>query len=569
MIRVCIAVLLFHTMSETRETHLAEGKGAYIWSRYLRDKLQFGTRWKAYIPAMTYDLLHSSIHRERSSDTRAQESLLNMIGNFPSILSERRPCRRGTFVVYGRQFCEKFFIEHTTQLADFLTADYRICGVYDFTYNPSYYIDESSPSLSERNLPCPGGKPLRISWNLQAGEGFGINFTLSEFSSHSGCADARVVIIGETMVPVKLCPTFGQWNFISRHLTVTFVLHYYQNALFMNKRYQNYTKCSFYYQVLDFRNMLVLEETSQPRRQIVQLGMERTLKLEHFNVTFLNVSNPDFFYILILPYASGYSFAITIGGFLTPVIYRKNFTCNIFQAEAIFYDGPVQTLLQPALPILKYWNCSHTNTTTNHDDEEVRGSIGELNIIFFVPKIDGNDFSHLEITWQAQRMLPSAFRIREVVLNFSESTTIDFRLATATLVDIVHVQAPGTKFIQFSFTDIYYVASSKADSNVYFHRCVDGFEIRSYYIKGSICSNSTAENLLNNYKTDGLVVGQNATLIRKQYGWLLPMSAVIIARSHSCVGYINVFPSRKNVYTWYKMPQAIVSFDIAYDFFWK
>ncbi len=77
---------------------------------------------------------------------------------------------------------------------------------------------------------------------------------------------------------------------------------------------------------------------------------------------------------------------------------------------------------------------------------------------------------------------------------------------------------------------------------------------------GRICSNSTAQSFLNHYKTDGLVVGQNATLTRKQYGWLLPMSAVIIASSHICVGYINVFPSRKNVFFWYKKPQAIVYF---------
>ncbi len=575
MIRVYIALLLFQTMSETRENHLEEGKGSYIWSRYLRDKLQFGTVWKVYIPAMTYHILHSSIHQERLSSHRPHETLIDLIRKFPSILSERHPCQHGTFLVYGRQFGKQFFAQHADQSVYFLPTDYRICGVYNFTYDPGYYIGESSRALSDRNLPCADDKPLSISWNLHAGEDFGINFTLSEFTAPRahGCADARVIMKKEKMVLFEICPKLGKWNYVAKDVTFIFVLHYYQNPLYIEKRDQKYTKLSFYYQILDYRKVSLMYTAGAPRRKLVKLGMEHTLHFESFSGTFLNGSNPRLEHVLKLPHASVYAFAIHISDFhdfLTPVIYRNKFTCNIPEAEAIFYDGPVQTPWHPALPILTYWSCLQNTsnyTATNLDSEEVRGSVGELNIIFFVPKKEGNNFTHLEITWQAQRLLSSYLQIREVDLNFSESTRIDFHPVTTTLLDVVYIQAPDTKFIQLSFTDMNYVVSTEVHSNVYSDRCLDGFEIRGERTKETICFNSTAENVLNHYKTDGLVVGRNITLIRKQYGWLLPLSAVIIARSHSCVGYVNEFPTWTNMFSWYRIPQAIVFFSVTNDYF--
>ncbi len=63
------------------------------------------------------------------------------------------------------------------------------------------------------------------------------------------------------------------------------------------------------------------------------------------------------------------------------------------------------------------------------------------------------------------------------------------------------------------------------------------------------------------------MVGRNITLIKKQYGWLLPASAVITASPHSCVGYVNVLPNRKNFASHFRIPQAIVRFGITYEYF--
>ncbi len=372
-------------------------------------------------------------------------------------------------------------------------------------------------------------------------------------------------MIDEKSNILKICPKFGTCNLIGKEHMVSFVLHYYQNPVIIDKGDQTSTKLSFYYQILDFRNTSLIHATRPPRKELVNLGMERTLQLEPFRGTFQNLSNPRLELVLKVLHALVFAFAINLVNFLTPVIYRNNFTCNIPEAEAIFYDGPVQVLWQPALPILGYCGCLQNtinNTTTKRDDEEVRGSIGELNIVFFVPMRNGNNSTHLEITWQAHLLQSNVLRIREVNLNFSGSTTIDFHPVTTTLFD-VHIQAPDSKFIQLTFTDINYVASSDDHLNVYFKTCLDGFEITSDLVHGQICSNSTAEILLTHYKTDGLVVGRNITLIKKQYGWLLPASAVITASPHSCVGYVNVLPNRKNFASHFRIPRAIVRFGIT------
>ncbi len=438
-----IIVLLLQCMIEPR----TEADRTYVSPRYLWDKLKFGTRWHCYIQVTAYDLLYSSVYREILNDG-ARKTLLDVISNFPVILMERHPCRRGIFVSFGRQVDRNFFVHHTNVSAHFLLVNFRICGEYNFIFNPSHYIDESNIGLSERSLLYPGEKPLVTSWDLQAGEGFRINCTLSEFTaprSH-GCADARVGIDlfhREKQNFFIMCPNWGKRSFVSVHILVTYLLHYYQKPFFVDKLDQHYTQLTFYYQILDLGNVTVIEHLHPmvPTRQHVKMGMEYTLELDHLNNTFLNWSNASLVYTGQFPYAVVFAFTLYLEDFLTPVISQKNVTCNIPEAEAIFYDGPVQMFWQPALPVLKYWSCSQISShlMADHNDDEVRGSIGELNVILFVPKNEKRETSKFAITWHAQPMLPEALRIREVVLDLSNITTIHFPPTPATFVDIVHV----------------------------------------------------------------------------------------------------------------------------------
>ncbi len=563
-----IIVLLFQGMIEPREA----GDGTYIRPRYLWDKLQFGTRWHVYVQVTAYDLLHSSVYREISNGV-TRKTLLDVIINFPVILMERHPCRRGILVLFGRQFGGNFFVHHTNVSVHFLLADFRICGEYNITFKPSHYIDESRIGLSDKSLLYPGEKPLVTSWNLQAGEGFGINGTLSEFTaprSH-GCADARVVINllhREKPNFFIMCPNWGKHSFVSVRILVSYLLHYYQKPFFIDKLDQHYTKLSLYYHILDLRNVTVTSYMNPmvPTRQHVKMGMKYTLKLDHFNNTFLNWSNASLVYMGHFPYALVYAFTLYLEDFLTPVISRQNVTCNIPEAEAIFYDGPVQMFWQPALPVLKYWSCSQisNHSMADHDDDKVRGSIGELNVILFVPKNEKRETSNFAITWHAQPMLPEVLRIREVVLDLSNITTIHFPPTPATFVDVVHVQAPKNKSVHLGFAEINYVLSAELYFNRYFERCLDGFKIEDpldYHVFGQICSNFSAENLLKHYQADGLTVGQKVILKKKQYGWLSTISAIIPASVHNCVGYVNIFPMTGTIFHTHRAPQAVVTFD--------
>ncbi len=111
---------------------------------------------------------------------------------------------------------------------------------------------------------------------------------------------------------------------------------------------QHYTKLAFYYQILDLRNVTVTADMHSmvPKMQHVKMGMEYTLKLHHW-------SNALLVYVGQFPHALVFAFTLYLEGFLTPVISRKNVTCNIPEAEAIFYDGLVQMFWQSALPVLK------------------------------------------------------------------------------------------------------------------------------------------------------------------------------------------------------------------------
>ena len=566
MIRGLMTVLLFRTISETRNTYPEEGAGIQTFSRYLWDKLQIGMRWKVYIRAMTYDILHSSIYNERRSNYRSQKTLLNTIRKFPSIIIDRHPCQSGTFVALGRQFGNLFFGQHTNKSVHVFADDFRICRVYNFTYNPIYYIGDANKTLSD-SLTCVDDKLLRISWNLLAGNGFSINYTLSEFTApHShGCSDAKVVmnLYNENSLLLIVCPNWATQTFVAMHITVKFFLRHYHNPLFIAKLDQKYTKLSFHYQILDLRNVSVTCYMF-PTRQLVKLGMQSRVQLDWSDQSLMHVGK--------FQCASVYAFAFYIGNlygdFLTPVIYRNNFTCSIPEAEAIFYDGPIQPFWEPALPILKYWSCPQisNNTTANRENEEVRGSLNELNLIFFVPNSETHDSSHFALTWHAQHMLPEVLRIREVLLDLSKSSTIHFPPTPNTFIDVVHVQAPEGKFVHLSFTEIKYIIPKELYTRKTFSPCYDGFEIKDpmdnkHHVDGQICSNVTAENILQYYQTDGLIVGHDVVLMRKQYGWLSSISGVITARAHNCVGYVNVLPSEGNHLRTYRVSHAIVAFD--------
>ncbi len=573
MIRVFSAVvLLFQTICETRNTYPEEGADIQTFSRYLWDKLQIGTRWKVYIRAMTYDILHSSINWERPSNDRAQKTFLGTIRNFPSIIMRRHPCWRGRFVAFGRQFGKFFFGQHTNESVHFFTDDFRICRVYNFTYDPIYYIGGPNITLSDSSI-CLGDKPLRISWHLQAGESFGINYTLSEFTApHShGCTDAKLVVnlYNENVLPLIVCPNWAKQRFVGIHIKVIFFLRHYHNPLFIDKRHQKYTKLSFYYQILDLQNVSVMIKPWRP----ITLGMQGRLQLDFSHRSLMHFGK--------FPYASVYTFALDMdhlyhGDFLTPVIYRNNFNCTPSEAKVIFYDGPIQLFGEPALPILKYWSCpqNSTNTMSNRDNEEVRGSLGELNLIFFVPNSETHSSSHFALIWHAQHMLPEVLRIREVVLDLSNSVTIHFHPTPNTFIDVVHVQAPKTKSAHLAFTEINYVSLKEPYTRRTFSPCSDGFEIKDDlaghkgHVWGQICSNVTAENILQHYQKDGLLIGRKVVLTRKQYGWLSTISGVITARAHNCVGYVNVLPNegiKSN--TLFRVSHAIVVFEATREAF--
>ena len=374
-----------------------------------------------------------------------------------------------------------------------------------------------------------------------------------------------------------ICPNWGKQNFVAVHITVTLFMKYYQKVSFLHTGDQHFTKVSFHYQILDFRNMALKTHMVPmfPSRQRVELGMQYMLAAHPFYDDRFPIqanSSESLVYVGKFPDTLIYSFTLYTANFLTPVISRANVTCNIPEAEAVFYDGPVQTFWQPVLPLLKQWSCSDIlDRAKIHSDEDgVRGSVGELNVILFIPGVKTLESSYLTIAWHAERILPGILRFHEIVLDWTtvDTRTILFEPTRSTSVEVVHVIA--SQFVHLAIQEITYVAHSEMYSNRFFAHCLDGFEITDPMmpdVSGHICSNSTAQNLLNHYQTGGLTLGRRVILTKKQYAWLATMSAVITASSQSCAGYINVLPDRGNIFLRTMFPNAMASFQADREYF--
>ena len=573
MIPICtLGILFFHAITGSRHPHLKEGD-THIPSRYLWNKLHFGTQWKVYIQVMTYDLLHSSFYGRKLND-KSFKTLLDVARNLPVVAAYRHPCRRGLFVAFGRQFEGKFFSQGITLSTYYFATAFRICGRYSFTFNPGHFIDEPNLDLTGGNIyPVVGN--LKYAWHLQAGTGYGVNCTVSEFTaprSH-GCGDTRVktkLFFLNDVVRFVLCPNGAKHNFVAIHIEIMFLLLYYQIPFSINKG-QQYSKLSFEYQILDHRHQSFKLYMAPiiPTRERVELGVEYTFGA-HNAIRSLNDS--PLVFVGKSPTAVVYVFGLYLGDNLTPVISRSNVACTIPEAEILFYDGPLELVLQAVVPILKYWKCSNTsdNTIDNIVSDEVQASLGELNIFVIMSVAETPESLYLAITWHAEPMLQNVLKTRRIHLNMSTVSTIHFEGTRTTLVDVVNVQAPEGKFVHLGFSEITYILHAEIYANTYVRYCVDGFEIKDpmqFYSQGQVCSNSTAENLFKHYQLEGLTVGPDIILKRKQYAWLGTISAVVIASVHSCAGYINVLPSGHTMFSTYEKPGAIVTFDARHSHF--
>ncbi len=282
------------------------------------------------------------------------------------------------------------------------------------------------------------------------------------------------------------------------------------------------------------------------------------------NDTFLKLNDSPAVFVGELHRALIYAFCLHTKGYLTPVVLRQNVVCNDREAELIFYDGFSQPFGQQFQPILKVWGC--TESSDGDGGAKVRGSIGGLSVAVFVPKMDKPKSFYLAITWQAKRILPSVFRKRTIWLPLSKNKTIHLVPKQPTALEVVKIVAPQSRFVRLWFSDIKYVPSKQLSRSHI--TCQDGIAIkdprRIHIIDGAICSNSTAENIMKETKKSGLTLGDSVTIALRQYWWMASISAIIIASSDHCAGYINPIPYDKYVVPWHRLPVSSVRFEYPY-----
>ena len=562
-------IVLFISTTEGRETSEAN-KTESISPRYLYNKFEFGTLWQIYLPVMAYDIVYSSMHRSKPS---TYTTLLDVTNILPQVIVDRHPCRKSTVVITAARWRGQLYFQLAYPTNHFLTSDFRICGLFHVTYIPGF-TEDVTDSLSRQ---YPADKPLILPWNLRSNGSFAINLTVSTLAAPRlhGCVDSRLELTGDISVGDDIiCPNRRPTTAIGRDVEVTMILNYHaQKAAGDNRTDQCFTTSSFYYQILDIRNFSVQDLTYNLIRLPATLQKDYNLRVHTYNDSFMKLNNFPIAFVGEFRGALVYNFLLEMKGLLTPVVLRKNVLCNYREAELIFYDGALYLLWQQPQAILGVWSCTGLSDelTKSNGNDMVRGSIGILSIIVFVPKDESSkhrSFS-LEITWQAQPMLPSIFRLRMIQLSLSTNRTIHVPPRHGTVFEVVEFVAPKGKFVHLWFSDIHYISST--DHIILHPTCFDGIHIKdplgvhlAYYV---ICSNSTAENIFRQHKERGLTFGRRVTIKFIQYSWMASIAATITATIDHCVGYINLIPNNLGInieFRGNKHPGGIITMEYSY-----
>ncbi len=526
---------------------------------YSYNKFQFGTLWQAYLPAMIYDLVSSSMYLGESATDTTQRNLLDVTSNLPQVVADTHPCHNSSAVITGTRWRGQAFFQLEYLTPQFLTNAVRICGLFYVTYIPG------SEHEATGSLTHSAKKSFFIKWKFGLNGPFGINLTLSDLVAPSsyGCEDARVEIKRRFSTRMVFCPNWGSQNVLGVGITVQLLLSYNKHTHFTNHKSNKYiTKISFHYQILD-RDIWSLKHR-YPGFQPAAQGEVYTLQVDTNNNIFQKLTDSSIG-LMRFPNALVYIFSLMITNYLTPVVLRKDVTCNDNSAELIFYDGPPTLYMQPFLPILKLWSCNEAsdNTQGKHDNEEVRSSLWILNFAVFVPTNDKNESFHLILTWQAKRILPSIYRLRTYKLGLLTNNTIHLIPRHSTACEVVHIVAPKGKFVRLWFSDIKYALVTHYP--IYSLMCYTGIQIddttRMHLGFGIICSNSTAEHVVKHYKENGLTFGQSVVITLIQYWWIARVSAIIIVSTDYCSGYINLLPGKDIRPPTDSLSGAIVTFE--------
>ncbi len=537
--------------------------------RYLHNKFRFETLWQAYLPAMAYDLVYSSMSLGTSSTNNTRRCLLDVTNNLPRVTADRHPCANSSVVITGAWWNGQLFYDLAYSSIHFLADGLKICGLFNVTYIPGSKKVENLSSLSP-----PVDRPLSFSWNLRVRGSFAMNLSVSELEAPSsyGCEDARLEVVYFGFYSY-ICPNWAPVHLISTQFKVTFFFSYHGDTATINdtaasKNGNKYwTTISLQYQILDYRNVSLKRLLPASRLPVLYEDYNLRVQLNDLTLPHLMSIAPVAF-VGEFPSGLTYVFALKAAmDYLTPVVARKNVACNDHQAEIIFYDGYSEILWQEFQPILNVWYCSENSDGNrgNLNTEEVRGSIGVLSTVLFLPKNVKYKSFYLLITWHVRRILPGVLRMRTIDLTSSENRTIHLHPRRRTALEVVDIVAPEGKFVRLRFSEIKYVRSRRR-LVMYGAMCMDGIDIKDPLgvhmgpSSGLICSNSTDENIVKQSKSAGLTVGHIVTISLRQYWWRASISAIITVSADHCVGYINRLPEPGVPFLTEYLPRGVLYF---------
>ncbi len=524
-------------------------------NRPIMERLSFGKMWNIYIKANIFDIVVHTF-RIRIEDSNAMSiPLHDVVTQMGRFKISRYPCQSLNISFNGSIIHDAIHKKGISQLELGLVKS-KLCGRISRSFG---FIAPSIIAQERRN------DGLTWLWEIHVNRHFIVNVTFLSLEArfYPPCITRRALIKETRHIDLSkkkkrilgvFCPNNPPQSFYSSGNNVE--IKVYTWDIFEDFFWKNYYfnqwigKVSFTYEVLD--NNLSLDPWKLLDRRWAsekffhhysELTSDYPRTLPSFHVT-ESLNNEANAYLFHFFQSSGeivfvFYFQSHLGA--TIAIREGSLTCTKTHGSLVAYEGPIMDMkrIEYMLLRLQEWNCGHYMKAANRE-EELKGRIGDMTILFLVEKQSKNYFYSLTLK-VAHRAIQrnTRFALNEKFY-LETSSNINFE-QNGTYFYSIDIQSAKTGFVSIYFDHISlrgYTDQTCTYGGLYFTNHAEVYNGYKSFV-GAMCSQNTATRFQRLYGRDGLTFNHHVVIYIKQY-YLLFLAHVKLRFSlDQCLGLYN------------------------------
>ncbi len=571
--------------------------------------ISHGTLWHIHINAFVYHLLDDSPTRDAGASPSGF-TLTGLIQTWSTVtLKKQNPCKN---MIFGGNYSKQYeSIRHVAHQNIYQFLEKWQSRIYNFQIKSFICGSISSDIVSQS---------MAYSWSIHVHSRFKLNVTVTrlEVNYFLGCAEIRAELFDflegyDGYILGHHCPNAVPQSFFSTgHAVIlsVYILRDYISALSAPRT--NLAHLEFQYHVLDQNFEVFVEHTSfrartistvnpvfRQREAVVRNDMYPDQSVISFKMAMSPGDMPD---MSIGPKKSNgsegnwQSFNHTItrplpraelmetvhfDSFQLHVIYIQaplgmtvsvssgSLFCQTDEGKVVFYDGPPLDILHADSRMVRLaeWHCqmvanlsqTHTDYTKGH--EKFQANIGDLTLM---------------IIWNASLLAMASPKVKlDIDIELSGTESIQYQSIFLQRNETIEVLLdPNTSSIcvlNISSTQFIQIVMAALSYKGYFGEfCHSGgiFIFSDSKHVGSICSQLTAELMVNHYHKQGMRLGAFVQIVIKQYIQLSRITARFHFNKSECLGYLNLVANKAFETGEYSIIRGaqVRRFPVYYDF---